>query len=126
MSTYVPPGWPDGVHPPGSERFEETALAWLQDLVPPDYRRYGVLRRYPVALARMARQHVGAAVAAAREGFRTARVELGGAVPPHGVDAVLDAYRAEGTRLVALLAAVELVESALRDGAAGRAFTPRL
>jgi hypothetical protein len=109
----VPPGWPGEVRPPGAEGFEETALAWLLEIVPPEYRRYGVLRRYPVALARMARQHVAASVAAAREGFRSARVELSGTVPPHGVDAVLDAYRAEGTRLVALAAAVELVEAAL-------------
>ena len=58
MSAYVPPGWPSQVHPPGSDRFEDTALAWLLELVPPEYRRYGVLRRYPIALARMARHHV--------------------------------------------------------------------
>ncbi|WP_067913907.1 hypothetical protein [Actinomadura rubrobrunea] len=132
MSTYVPPGWPAQVHPPGTERFEDTATAWLLDLVPPDYRRHGVLRRYPVALARMARHHVSAAVEAAREGFRTARVELGGMVPPHGVEAVLDAYRAEGARLVALLRAVELVETALRvqarpdDPEGRRLFTPKI
>ncbi|MGK5554503.1 hypothetical protein ACSNOI_23095 [Actinomadura kijaniata] len=114
MSNYVPPGWPAQVHPPGSARFEETALAWLLELVPPEYRRYGVLRRYPVALARMAGHHVDAAVAAAREGFRSARVELGGLVPPHGIDAVLETYRTEGARLVALRQAIELVETALR------------
>ncbi|GLW67267.1 hypothetical protein Arub01_55100 [Actinomadura rubrobrunea] len=120
------------MHPPGTERFEDTATAWLLDLVPPDYRRHGVLRRYPVALARMARHHVSAAVEAAREGFRTARVELGGMVPPHGVEAVLDAYRAEGARLVALLRAVELVETALRvqarpdDPEGRRLFTPKI
>ena len=26
-------------------------MAWLLDVVPPDYRLHGVLRRYPVALA---------------------------------------------------------------------------
>lgn len=132
MSTYVPPGWPAQVHPPGSERFEDTAVAWLLELVPPEYRRHGVLRRYPVALARMARHHVGAAVDAAREGFRTARVELGGLVPPHGVDAVLDVYREEGARMVALLRAVELVEAALcarerpGDPRYRRPFTPKI
>ncbi|MBX6769021.1 MAG: hypothetical protein IRY90_18040 [Actinomadura rubrobrunea] len=132
MSTYVPPGWPAQVHPPGTERFEDTATAWLLDLVPPDYRRHGVLRRYPVALARMARHHVSAAVDAAREGFRTARVELGGVVPPHGIEAVLDAYRTEGARMVALLRAVELVETALRlrsrpdDPEGRRLFTPKI
>jgi hypothetical protein len=109
------------VHPPGTDRFEETALAWLLELVPPEYRRYGVLRRYPVALARMARHHVTAAVEAAREGFRSARVELAGAVPPHGIEAVLETYRREGARLVQLVQAVALVEQALRErGAAPR------
>ena len=51
MGTYTPPGWPAGVHPPGSEDFESTAVGWLLDVVPPDYRLHGVLRRYPVALA---------------------------------------------------------------------------
>ena len=107
-------------------------MAWLLDLVPPEYRRYGVLRRYPVALARMARQHVNASVEAAREGFRTARVDLAGVVPPHGIEAVLDTYRREGGRLVTLLRGVELVETALRglalpdDPDHRRPFTPRL
>ena len=118
----MPPGWPSGVHPPGTERFEDTAVAWLFEFVPPEYRRYGVLRRYPVVLARMARHHVAAAVEAARQGFRTARAELSDAVPPHGVDAVLDIYRREGTRLVAVAEAVELVDTALRGGS----FTPKL
>ncbi|NEA26420.1 hypothetical protein [Actinomadura bangladeshensis] len=132
MSTYVPPGWPSQVHPPGTDRFEDTALGWLLELVPPEYRRYGVLRRYPIALARMARQHVAASVEAAREGFRSARVDLGDLVPPHGVESVLEAYRREGARLVAVLHAVELVETALRgiadpdDPAHRRPFTPKL
>ncbi|WP_026313959.1 hypothetical protein [Actinomadura flavalba] len=114
MSTSVPSGWPPQVHPPGSERFADTALTWLLEIVPPEYRRYGVLRRYPSALARMARHHVEAAVEAARTGFRTARVDLAATVPPHGVDAVMDAYRTEGTRLAELARAVTLVERALR------------
>lgn len=122
MSAYVPPGWPTGVHPPGTERFEDTAVAWLFEFVPPEYRRYGVLRRYPAALARMARHHVSAAIEAARLGFRTARVELSDAVPPHGVEAVLDIYRREGTRLVAIAEAIELVDRALHGGS----FNPKL
>lgn len=122
VSTYVPPGWPAEVHPPGAERFEDTAAAWLIELLPPDYRRYGVLRRYPIALARMARQHVSGCLEAARQGFRTARTDLNEAVPPHAIEAVLDAYRTEGPRLAELLRATELVERALR----GEVFSPRL
>jgi hypothetical protein len=108
------------VHPPGSEEFESTAVGWLLDVVPPDYRLHGVLRRYPVALATIARYHAGACVEGARQGYRTARTELAGALPPHAIDTVLDAYRKEGARLAATARAVGLVERALR----GEVFTP--
>jgi hypothetical protein len=122
MAAYVPPGWPPGVHPPGSEDFERTAVAWLLEVVPADYRLYGVLRRYPLALAAMAAHHADACVAGARHGYRTARTELGDALPPHGLDAVLATYRAEGRRLVAVARAVNLVGRALR----GEEFAPQL
>jgi hypothetical protein len=122
MAAYVPPGWPAGVHPPGSEDFERTAQAWLLDTVPSDYRLHGVLRRYPLALAAMAIHHTRACVTGAREGYRTARTELGDALPPHALEAVLAAYRAEGRRLVATAHAVDLVARALR----GEVFTPQL
>ena len=122
MAAYVPPGWPPGVHPPGSEGFERTAVAWLLDVVPADYRLYGVLRRYPVALAAMAVHHADACVAGARGGYRVARSELGDALPAHGLDAVLSAYRAEGRRLVGIARAATLVSRALR----GETFSPRL
>ena len=122
MAEYVPPGWPTGVHPPGSEEFEQTAVAWLLDVVPPDYRLHGVLRRHPVALAALARHHLAACVAGAREGYRTARAELGDRVPAGSLDAVLDAYRTEGRRLVETARAVDLVGRALR----GEVFTPQM
>jgi hypothetical protein len=110
------------VHPPGSEDFESTAVGWLLDVVPPDYRLHGVLRRYPVALATMARYHSKACVEGARQGYRTARTELAGALPPHAIDTVLAAYRKEGARLAATAEAVDLVERALR----GEVFTPTM
>ncbi len=122
MATYTPPGWPAGVHPPGSDDFESTAVGWLLEVVPPDYRLHGVLRRYPVALATMARYHSRACVEGARQGYRTARTELAGALPPHAVDTVLAAYRKEGARLAATARAVGLVERALR----GEVFSPRM
>jgi hypothetical protein len=114
MSTYVPPGWPTGVHPPGTDEFESTAVGWLLDVVPPDYRVHGVLRRYPVALAALARQHCDACVTGARNGYRTARTDLGGVLPPQAIEAVLDAYRHEGSRLAAAALAASLLERALR------------
>jgi len=110
------------VHPPGSEDFESTAVGWLLDVVPPDYRLHGVLRRYPVALAALARYHSKACVEGARQGYRAARTELAGALPPHAIDTVLAAYRKEGARLAATAEAVDLVERALR----GEEFTPRM
>src|SRR5208282_927478 len=122
MAMYTPPGWPAGVHPPGSEDFESTAVGWLLDVVPPDYRLHGVLRRYPVALAAMARYHSRACVEGARQGYRTARTELAGTLPPHAIDTVLAAYRKEGARLAATARAVGLIERALR----GEVFTPKM
>lgn len=122
MGAYLPPGWPTGVHPPGSDDFETTAVAWLLEIVPPDYRLHGVLRRHPVALAAMARHHTSACVEGARAGYRTVRTELAEELPPHAVDAVLTAYRTEGRLLAATARAVALVERAMR----GEVFTPRL
>ncbi len=122
MVAYLPPGWPTGVHPPGSEAFERTAVTWLLDVVPPDYRLHGVLRRHPVALATLARRHLAACVEGARQGYRTARTELGGVLPVSGLDAVLAAYRTEGRRLVTASHAANLVEQALR----GKEFAPQL
>jgi hypothetical protein len=121
MAAYTPPGWPAGVHPPGSEGFEATAVDWLLDVVPPDFRLHGVLRRHPTALATMARHHTQACVEGARAGYRLTRTELGESIPPHAIDAVLAVYRTEGRRLAATARAVTLVERALR----GEVFTPR-
>jgi hypothetical protein len=81
-----------------------------------------VLRRYPVALAALARFHSKACVEGARQGYRTARTELAGVLPPHAIDTVLAAYRKEGARLAATAQAVDLVERALR----GEVFTPQM
>jgi hypothetical protein len=109
------------VHPPGSPDFEQTAVNWLLDVVPPDYRLHGVLVRHPVALATLARHHLAACVEGARQGYRSARAELGRDLPPGALAAVLAAYQAEGKRLVATARAVDLVGRALR----GEKFVPQ-
>jgi len=121
-AAFVPTGWPDGVHPPGTPGFEQTAVNWLLDVVPPDYRLHGVLVRHPVALAALARHHLAACVEGARQGYRSARAELGEDLPPGGLAAVLSAYQTEGQRLVAASRAVDLVGRALR----GETFVPQL
>jgi hypothetical protein len=122
VAAYVPTGWPAGVHPPGTEGFEQTAVKWLLDVVPPDYRLHGVLMRHPVALASLARHHLAACVEGARQGYRGARAELGQDLPPASIAAVLSAYQTEGSRLVATARAVDLVSRALR----GETFVPQL
>lgn len=116
------PDWPASVHPPGSDSFEQTALVWLFDHVPADYRLHGVLRRHPVALARLARQYASAALEAAREGYRTARVDLREYLPPHALDQVMNAYLAEGQRMASVLRGIEEVDAALRAAAAERSI----
>jgi hypothetical protein len=122
MSVYLPHDWPAEVLPPGTEDFEASAVAWLLDVLPPDYRRHPVLRRHPAALASMARHHAHACVEGARRSYRTARAELGVALPPHAVDGVLAAYKKEGFALAATARAVELVERAIR----GETFAQKL
>lgn len=118
----VPPGWPAEVRPPGAPEWEESAVSWLLDLCPPDYRRYEVLRKHPVVLGRFAAHHVHAGVEAARRGLSTARAELRDAVPPEALNAAISAYEREGARLMALSRSVALVEEGLR----GRRFVARL
>jgi hypothetical protein len=122
VTGYVPPGWPTGVQPPGSQDFERTTVTWLLEVVPSDYLLHGVLRRHPIALAALARHHLDACVTGARNGYRTARSELGPHLPPGGIEAVLAAYRSEGGRLAAAARAADLVERALH----GEVFVKQL
>ena len=118
----TPPGWPPEVLPPQAPDWERSAVGWLFDLCPADYRAHEVLRRHPVVLARFAAGHVGSAVEAARHGIRTARAELGRVVPPEVVDAAIAAYEREGRRLLVIVKQVALVDAALR----GERHVPRL
>lgn len=118
----VPPGWPDEVLPPQAPDWQRSAVAWLLDLCPPDYRAHDVLRAHPVVLARFAAGHVAAGVQAARDGLATLRADLRGVVPPEVVAAALAAYDREGRRLVHTGRQVALVDAALR----GDRWVPRL
>lgn len=116
---YLPPEWPPEVRPPSVPDWENSAVTWLLDAVPPDYRAYEVLRRHPIALVAMASHHVNSAIEAARAGYRNAAVDLKPHLPPHTIEAVLDVYRAEGPRLVRLARSIDVVGQALR----GMGFT---
>lgn len=119
---YLPGSWPTAVSPPGADDWEASAAAWLLDQLPADFRDYPVIRRHPAALASMARYHVRACLEGARASYRSAREELGAAVPPHAVDGMMKALKVEGFRMAETLRGVELVERALH----GERFTPTL
>src|SRR5690349_24894051 len=122
VTATLPPGWPDEVRPPGAPDSQRTAVAWLFDLVPHDYRAHEVLRRYPVLLARFAGDHVSAGLEAARAGWRTVRVDLADLLPADAIEAAIAAYEREGTRLAAAARGIDVVAGALR----GEKWVPRL
>jgi len=123
VPTYVaPPGWPREVRPPDAPDWERTAINWLFDISPPEYRAHVVLRRHVVVLARFAVLQVEAQQAACRRGLSEARAELRDVADLDTVEAAVQTWQAEEARLLALRRAVGLVEEALR----GRRFVARL
>ncbi|HET9859731.1 MAG TPA: hypothetical protein VFQ19_08140 [Nocardioidaceae bacterium] len=118
----APPGWPGQVRPPVAPGWERTAVNWLLDICPPEYRGYGVLRRHEVVLARFAVLHVEASQAAVRRGLSEARSALRDVADADTVEAAIEVWQAEAARLLAERRAVGLVEEALR----GRRFVARL
>lgn len=121
-TAYVPPGWPAEVLPPDTPDWEASAVAWLLDQCPADYRGHPVLRRHPVVLARLAAQFVEGQVRTTREALATARSSLGEYVDAGVLDDATQAIQAEGARLVRVRRAVMLVEQTLR----GNVFLPKL
>lgn len=122
MPVYVPPGWPREVLPPDVPDWETSAVAWLLDLCPPEYRRYQGLRRHPVVLARFAVIHVEGDQAAVKRGLSGIRVDLRDLCTPPVVEAAAQTFLLEDARLSGVRRAVGLVEEALR----GRRYVPRL
>jgi hypothetical protein len=118
----APPGWPRAVRPPGAPGWERTAVAWLLDICPPEFRSYPVLRRHDVVLARFAVLHVDACQAAVRRGLSEARAELRDVTDPDTIEAAIQTWHTEAARLLAERRAVGLVEEALR----GRRYVARL
>lgn len=118
----APPGWPPAVRPPGAQYWEDTAVAWLLDQCPPEFRSYSGLRRHPAVLARFAVLHVEAMQAAARRGLSEGRTALRDVAEPEVIDKALATWEVEQARLIGLRRGVGLVEEALR----GRRFRARL
>jgi hypothetical protein len=118
----APPGWPGEVRPPGATDWQRTAVNWLLDICPPEYRGYGVLRRHPVLLARFAVLHVEASQAAVSRGLSEGRGVLRDVAGESEVAAALEIWERESARLLAARRAVGLVEEALR----GRRYVARM
>jgi hypothetical protein len=122
LPASLPGDWPPDVRPPESPDWERSAVAWLFDLCPPDYRAHDVLRRHPVVLAWLAALSVAAATESVRTGVRRARADLRDVAPPEVVEATIAALESELRRLAAVTRAVDVVTAALR----GRGFVARL
>lgn len=118
----VPPGWPREVRPPGAPDWERTAVNWLLDLCPAEYRRYTGLRRHPVVLARFAVIHVESEQAAVRRGLSQIRADLRDVTTEDIAERAVQTFLIEDARLLGLRRAVGLVEEAVR----GRRFVARL
>lgn len=116
----VPPDWPAQVDPPGTEDWERTAVAWLLDLLPGEWRAHDVLRRHPVLLARLASRQLDATLDATRDAWRTLRGDVRGTLPPEVVQAAMTAYETEGARFATRRREVAAVSEAL----AGRRWVP--
>lgn len=123
MPVHVaPPGWPREVRPPDAPDWEVTAVNWLLDLCPSEYRRYTGLRRHVVVLARFAVLYVEAQQAACRRGLSQIRADLKDVASLEVVEAAVVTFQLDEARLIATRRAVGLVEDALR----GRRYVARL
>lgn len=129
--TEVPPWWPQDVHRPGAPDWERSAVSWLLDLVPGEWREHEVLRRHPTLLARLAVAQTGASLEATRESWRTLRRDVGrdagrdvgrggATLPPEVVEEAMAAYERQGARLVELTRQVDAVRQAID----GRTWVP--
>ena len=121
-SVYLPPGWPERVRPPGSQDWEATAVAYLLDCCPADFRAYRVLHNHPVVLARFAAQFVEGQCRTTEEGLAGIRTSLAGHVSYKVVEAAAHSWLQQEARLARTRRAIGLVEEALR----GRIFVRRL
>ncbi|HKN45917.1 MAG TPA: hypothetical protein VJW23_18540 [Propionibacteriaceae bacterium] len=121
-TAYVPPGWPSQVRPPGASGWEATAIAYLLDCCPADFRTYRVLRNHPVVLAQFASVFVNGQHEASQRGLAEVRTSLSDYVEPDVMDAATQAWLEQDARLARVRRAVTLLDEALR----GRVFVRKL
>jgi hypothetical protein len=121
-SVYLPPGWPEAVRPPGAPDWEQTAVAFLLDCCPADFRAYRVLRNHPIVLARFAAEFVAGQCETAKRGLAGIRTSLADLVSQEVVESAAQAWLEQDARLARTRRAVGLVE----DGLRGQTFVRKL
>lgn len=110
----VPAGWPTQVRPPGAEGHVRSAVGWLLEQCPPNYRAHPVLRSRPLVLVWLAGLQVESQQAANVAARGAARAELRDVLgDPRAVEALLRVLDAEQARLLGIERAVRLIGEAL-------------
>ncbi|PZG08930.1 hypothetical protein C1J01_38430 [Nonomuraea aridisoli] len=109
----MPDGWPPQVPAPGEAGWEKSAVAFLLECLPADYRAHEVVRN-PRVLTWMARCHIDQALIGLRAGYRKAAVELKPHLPPHALAEVLATYQKEAERLKTVAVSIQVVSRLLR------------
>ena len=97
----MPPGWPAEVLPPEVEDGQQSAVAWLLDRAPADWRQDPVLRAQPVLLARRVVEHVCADVAAARAAWVPPEQRVRAGLPEDTHAAVRKMHARQGPTMTA-------------------------
>jgi len=110
------------VRPPGAPGWEATAIAYLLDCCPADFRAYRVLRNHPVVLAEFASHFVEGQHEASQRGLAAVRTSLSESVEPDIVEAATEVWLEQGARLVRTRRSVALLADAVR----GRVFVRKL
>lgn len=108
-----PPGWPDEVALVGEEGWQQQAAEWLLNISPPEYRHFPVMVRNPIALAYLARWHVVGQIKASEQAQAMLRQRITGRISQQAVEQVMSALAEEYPRLLAALAGVDALGTAL-------------
>lgn len=110
------------VDPPVHPDWQTSAVSFLLDCCPADYRAYPILRKHPIVLARFAADFVEGQIMSSRTALAQARLSLSDVVGPLVLDGAVEMLQSEEARLIRVRRAVALVEEALR----GKIFLPKL
>ena len=84
------------MRPPGASGWEATAIAYLLDCCPADFRAYRVLRNHPVVLAQFAGHFVNGQHEASQQGLAEVRTSLSEYVEPDVLEAATQAWLEQG------------------------------